>query len=358
VERLRACPADGTALRELAAPIRDPLQQRVLEGRYRLEGKVGEGGMGLVYRATRLQDGATVAIKILVERSGARANEDRKRFQREAQLLSQLNHPNLVALLDAGQADGGLLYLVMEYLEGRTLHEVVPDAGTGAEAAAAIMEEVCAALGAAHKAGVVHRDLKPENVFIARQRDGSHVVKVIDFGLAKAMETDESSRLTMTGKVVGSAGFIAPEHILGSREFTPASDIYALGGILFYMLTGHRPYAGESVAQVMEAQVKEKPPALGLPAGHEALVLEYTVRRAMSRKPEKRFSSTRDMQVSLQHAMKVLQRRRTPTLTLNGMTVVRRALTSGTQARKQVLAAGAGVLVGLAALGAFWLLSQ
>ncbi|MBI5493443.1 MAG: serine/threonine protein kinase [Deltaproteobacteria bacterium] len=354
LDSFEKCPADGAALSSVAAT--DPMFGRVLGGRYRLESRIGEGGMGWVYRATRTTDDTQVAVKLLIARSDERGREHRERFRREVGMLGRLRHPNVVSMLDAGE-ENGQAYMVMEYLQGRTLHDVVPAGGVPVRAAADIIQEVCEGLEAAHRAGLVHRDLKPENVFIARQATGVHVVKIIDFGLARATDVDEESRLTQQGKVVGSAGYIAPEHILGSRDFTPASDIYAVGAVLFFMLAGRRPYEGDSVGAVMEAQVKERLPPLGLPQGHPSLVLEPVIRRAMSRQLDRRFPSTRDLGRTVEELLRASRGDRPITTEIEGLTVIRQVRRLGRSWVPQVAAATAGAGIGFGLLGlAWWLL--
>jgi serine/threonine-protein kinase len=239
----------------------------MLKGRYRLDEHVAHGGMGTIYKATQVTLNRTVAVKVLLE--GLNDSEEHvARFRQEADLLSRIIHPNVVALQDYGQEEG-LLFMVMEFLEGQTLDGLVPAGGLSLDASLAIMEEVCTGVGAAHAAGLIHRDLKPENIFMARQKDGRSFVKVIDFGLARATASvqEAASELTMRGRVVGSAGFVAPEHITGSRDFAPASDIYALGATLYFALTGKTPHAGNDNVAIMTSQLRNIAPPLGLAAG-------------------------------------------------------------------------------------------
>jgi serine/threonine protein kinase len=286
------CPRDNVHLRELPP---DPMSGKILKGRYRLEDQIGVGGMGAIYRATNVSNGRTVAVKVL-QQALVESDEHVARFRQEADLLSRIMHPNVVSLLDYGQ-EGDTIFMIMEHLTGHTLDAVVPPGGFDLDTALALMEEVCAGVGAAHQAGLIHRDLKPENIFFARQADGRSVVKVIDFGLARPVYAHEqpAGELTMRGRVVGSAGYVAPEHITGGRDFTPVSDVYALGAVLFHLLTGRVPYSGEDNVAIMTSQLKQGPPPLGLPPGTPGLMLEGVIHRAMNRNPSLRYQSTDDM---------------------------------------------------------------
>jgi serine/threonine-protein kinase len=283
---------------------KDPLLGVMVKGAYRLDKKLAAGGMGAIYRATEVSTGRWVAVKLLLPGS-EHLDEHVRRFTREAQTLERLRHRNVVELLDHGCTPTGTLFIVMEYLTGKTVEDVVPeDRGIPVDAIVEIMEQACAGVGAAHKQRLVHRDLKPANIYLAQQPDKTALVKVIDFGLAKPM-VDRETQLTSVGKVVGSAGFIAPEHILGSRDFQESSDIYGLGAVLYFMLTGRKPYDGNDIVSVMTAQVHEKPPPLNLsPSMNDAFA--PVVSRAMARKPEKRFRTTEDLLAEVHAALEYL----------------------------------------------------
>ncbi len=208
-------------------------------GPYAIEGELGRGGMGAVLRARHGETGAVVALKVML--AGAQASDaQRRRFLREATLAAGLAHPSIVAVRDAGEADG-LLYLALELIEGRTLAEVL-DEGLAPRRLAELLLEVADAVGAAHAAGVVHRDLKPANVLV-RAADGRALVT--DFGLAR--DTAVASSLTKTGGIVGTPDYMAPEQIHG-RPPTPATDVFALGAILYEGLTGQAPFTAPNVA--------------------------------------------------------------------------------------------------------------
>jgi serine/threonine protein kinase len=224
---------------------------RVLGGRYRLGSVLGQGGMAVVYRAEDLTLGRTVAVKILREALGAEA-ELLERFRREARAAARLNHPNIIAVYDVGQ-DGQTNYIVMEYVEGKDLREMVREQGSlSPELIVDLGCQIAAALEYAHRSGLVHRDIKSQNVLVTA--DGK--VKVADFGIAVAL--GERS-ITQTGMVIGSVHYMAPEQAEG-RPATPASDVYSLGIVLFEMATGRLPFTAESPIAIARLQLEAPPP--------------------------------------------------------------------------------------------------
>ncbi len=255
--------------------VSDPLLGRLIEGRYRVEGRVAKGGMATVYTALDTRLDRIVALKIM---HPAMAEDDEfvARFIREAKSAARLSHPNVVAVYDQG-TDDDLVFLAMEYVEGRTLRDVLRESQRLDPAKAlAILTPILAALAAAHDAGIVHRDVKPENVLIAD--DGR--VKVADFGLARAMTA--ASHTATAGVLIGTVAYLAPEQV--TRGIADArSDVYAAGILLYEMLTGHPPYDGETPISVAYRHVHEDVPAPsavvpGLPASLDALVASATDR--------------------------------------------------------------------------------
>lgn len=255
----------------------DPLVGRVLDGRYRIERRIARGGMASVYEALDLRLERVVAVKVM--HTGLGDDGDfAARFVREARAAAKLSHPHVVAVYDQGQ-DDGILFLAMEYVPGRTLRDVIQEsAPLGASRALALVEPVLSALAAAHRAGLVHRDVKPENVLVSD--DGSSTVKVADFGLAKAVSA--TSNHTATGVVIGTVSYLAPELVVQGRADARA-DVYAVGVMLYELLTGHKPHDGETQIQVAYKHVHEDVPAPsasvpGLPAYVDALVARATAR--------------------------------------------------------------------------------
>ncbi len=270
----------------------DPTQApRVFSERYELSHLIARGGMAEVYRAhDRLLD-RPVALKVLFpELSVDRSFVDR--FKREARAAANLSHPNIVPVFDWGE-DGGTYFIVMEFIDGRPLSSILKSAGPlSAERTADIGAHVAAALGYAHKHGVVHRDVKPGNVLIT---DDGHV-KVTDFGIARAINTEES--LTQTGAVMGTATYFSPEQAEGIGV-DARSDIYSLGVVLFEMVTGRPPYLGESPVAVASKHVRDSPPAPRelnptIPATFEAIIL-----KSMAKDPAHRYQTAEDLRADL-----------------------------------------------------------
>src|SRR6266705_2089685 len=243
-DNTHVCPDDFMPLRAddtlVEAPV-DRLIGQVFDGKYRLDETLGGGGMGTVYRATHLLIDRPVALKVLSQRFVGDQTAQ-QRFRREARAAGRMQHPNAVTVTDFGATDDGYLYIVMELLEGRTLRDLLAHEGPLDPArAVSIMLQVCAAVGAAHDAGLIHRDLKPANIFIEQRPNLPAVVKVLDFGVAKlAVEEhdDDYQTLTQVGSIIGTPRYMSPEQCSGAMPLTPASDVYSLGIILYEMLTG------------------------------------------------------------------------------------------------------------------------
>jgi serine/threonine-protein kinase len=255
---------------------------RLVDGRYRIESFLARGGMATVYEATDIRLDRVVALKIM---HGGLAEDDAfvSRFQREAKSAARLSHPHVVSVYDQGE-DGGLVYLAMEYVPGRTVRDVLREFGRLApEQALTILDPVLQALDAAHRAGFVHRDIKPENVLLGD--DGS--VKVADFGLARAIST--SSSTTTQGLLIGTVAYLSPEQV--ERGIADArSDVYGAGILLYEMITGAVPYAGDTPLAVAYQHVNAAVPRpssirAGLPTSIDALVA-----RATRHDPDERYS--------------------------------------------------------------------
>lgn len=251
----------------------------------RVEGLVGRGGMGVVYRATDIRLNRPVALKLIADdRAGDAAF--RERFEREARLTASLDHPNVIPVYAAGEEDGAL-YLAMRFVPGTDLHELLRREGRIApEAAAAIVRQVAEALDAAHAAGLVHRDVKPANVLLS----GDHVY-LSDFGLTRAVE--DEARLTDTDERLGTVDFMAPEHLRGQRT-DARSDVYALGCVLFAALTGSPPFHRQSAMATISAHLED---AIPRPSAYAALPdeLDEVVVRALAKDPAHRFQSAGDL---------------------------------------------------------------
>jgi len=258
------------------------LRQRVREasqlGQYTLTEKIGEGGMGVVYKARHATLRRPTAIKLLPpERAGER---NLVRFEREVQLTSQLTHPNTVAIYDYGRSDDGVLYYAMEYLDGTDLESVVQFAGPQAPARVAhVLMQICAALEEAHAAGLIHRDIKPQNVMLCRRGGVADVAKVVDFGLVKELARPGRSDQSLAEQVVGTPLYMSPEAIAQPDLVDARSDLYAVGALGYFMLTGTPPFPGTSHIEVCAHHVFTTPerPSLRLgsvlPAELERVIL-------------------------------------------------------------------------------------
>ena len=288
---IRFCQDDGTTLRA-AAPATSLVGQ-VVADRYHVIKKLGEGGMGQVYLAEHVKMGRRSAIKVM---SPAMVHDPDAvaRFNREAANASRITHPNVCAVYDFGETPDGLIYLAMEFVEGEPLTAVIEREGALPLArATAIFKQTADALQAAHDLGIVHRDLKPDNIMVARTRDGADLVKVVDFGIAKAVGGDEAGqKVTKTGLVVGTPEFMSPEQLSGDKV-DGRSDLYSLALVYFRMLTGELPFQADSVQETMIKRLTDEPaklaevrPDLAFPDG-----LQQVLDAALARTPAERYQT-------------------------------------------------------------------
>jgi serine/threonine-protein kinase len=279
------CSSDNTPLQADATvadiPL-DPLLGRTFDGKYRLDARLGGGGMGTVYRATHLLIDRPVALKVLSQRFLGDQTAQ-QRFRREARAAGRIQHPNAVTVTDFGATDDGYLYIVMELLEGRTLRDLIAhEAPLDPARAVSFMLQACAAVGAAHDAGLIHRDLKPANIFIEQRPNFPSVVKVLDFGVAKFVveeHDDDYHTLTQVGALIGTPRYMSPEQCAAGVDLTPATDVYSLGIILYEMLTGVCPFNGEThlaiaLKQVSEAPMPPREIVAAIPEALERVVLQ------------------------------------------------------------------------------------
>lgn len=263
----------------------DSLLGRNIEGKYRIDSKLGAGGMGAVYRAHRLLIGDDVALKILHPQhvSEPQATE---RFRREAQAAARLKHPNAVSIYDFGVTADGLVYLVMELIEGQSLREIIKQQGPLTPSAAAeVIGQACAALDEAHRQQIVHRDLKPDNIIVKPMLNGLRV-KVLDFGIAKLRDLT-AGNLTQTGSVMGTPHYMSPEQCLG-EELDSRSDIYSLGVVLYEMLVGVVPFNSPTSTAVVVQHVNQTPPSLRTMNLSISPAVEAVVLHALAKKREDR----------------------------------------------------------------------
>jgi serine/threonine protein kinase len=289
------CPEDGSALRADATvqadiPV-DPLIGVTFDGKYRLDERLGQGGMGTVYRATHLLIDRPVAIKVLNPRF-VEDEEAQERFRREARAAGRLQHMNAVAVTDFGRTEDGFVYIVMELLIGRSLRDMLArEAPLDAARAVSMMLQVSAAVSAAHEAGIIHRDLKPGNIFVVQRKHARPIVKVLDFGIAKlaadALDEDDPVTLTQVGVMIGTPRYMSPEQC-DSRRLTPASDVYSLGIILYEMLTGTTPFTGSTPLAVAMRHSSEMPRPPREFVGSIPAELEEVVLHALEKSPDNR----------------------------------------------------------------------
>ncbi len=272
------------------------MEAGTLSNRYETGERLGSGGMSNVYKATDRILERTVAVKILAEH----LSDDERfvaRFRREALAVAKLIHPNIVQVYDTG-IDEGRHYIVMEYVEGRSGAQILQRQGpVEPEIAAEIGIQACAGLDYAHRRGIIHRDVKPGNLMIVGGPvgGGEMTVKLTDFGIARAIE---QTRITQVGSVVGTAAYLAPEQVRG-EEATPATDVYALGVVLYQFLTGRLPYEGSSLAELAVRQQNEKPLSPSTYNGEVPESLSAAVLRALEGDPNRRYASADELATGL-----------------------------------------------------------
>jgi serine/threonine-protein kinase len=288
-------------------PADDSWIGRVVDARYKVLARIGSGGMGVVYRVEHLRLGKTAAMKVLAPDTATKP-EMVQRFRLEAQAVSKLSHSNIVQTFDFGQFESAL-YLIMEYVKGEDLAALLKREGALPFARAArIFAQACSALTEAHDHGIIHRDLKPENLMVHKRRDGSEHVKVLDFGLAKLRERDESAAVTTGKQILGTPYYMSPEQVRGER-LDPRADVYSLGATLYRVLTGTAPFNAASPMGVLSKHVtdpveppRQRAPGLGIPPEAEEIVL-----RAMAKNVEERYASAAAVQADLERALGIAQ---------------------------------------------------
>lgn len=277
--------------------IRDPLIGTTIDERYKIVSLVGHGATSSVYRAV-VSEGSTVAIKVLHNHLAADESLV-ERFKREARTASILRHPNIVAVHEYAVSSEGSPYLVMEFVEGESLQQLLcRDGWLPVEQALPIFEQVCAALRAAHEKGVIHRDLKPGNIMLTKSGDGALHVKVLDFGCAQILPMlgDTVLKLTQTGEMLGSLLYMSPEQCL-DQDVDARSDCYSLGCLMYETVTGMPPLSARTAFETMNKQMTEMPapfakarPELGLPGRLQSIIF-----KAMAKAPDKRYQSISDL---------------------------------------------------------------
>jgi serine/threonine protein kinase len=281
------------------------LQGRVIDTRFEILEKLGEGGMGAIYKARQLRLDRIVALKILLhDRRGDAISVER--FRHEAYLASRLRHPHAIHVYDFGQAEDGLLYIAMEFLEGETLKERMEHAGAlSVPASVQIISQTLRTITEAHRLGLIHRDLKPDNIFLARIESNVDYVKVLDFGIAKLTAVQDGlvegyrGGLTLQGKIYGTPNYMSPEQIRG-KTVDHQSDLYSLGVLFFEMLTGERPFDAETPVEVMMMHLRDDAPALTDIDPELPKSLNSVIQRALAKDRRERFQSGQEFLDTLQ----------------------------------------------------------
>lgn len=310
---MKVCPACGkeysdtttlcTADAEVLQRVDDPLVGQTLAEKYLIEQLIKRGGMGAVYRGKHVLMDKTVAIKVL---RPSLAGDDVivARFSREAKAASRISHPHAVSVTDFGEAENGVVFLVMEYLDGRTLKDIIRSEGPmPLDRAVEITRQVTGALDVAHQQGVVHRDLKSDNIMLS-QTNGGDWAKVLDFGIAKIQQPEgaRDNDITAPNVVIGTPQYMSPEQCSQTGPIDARSDVYSLGVIIYEMLSGRVPFTGESPTVIMMKQVQDPPPSIldarpDLPASVESLI-----ERALAKQPADRFQTAGELSEALSQA--------------------------------------------------------
>ncbi len=286
------CPSDGIVLEREG----DSLLGTTLAGKYRIDERLNEGGMGTVYRGTHVLLDKTVAVKVL--RPSLAADEKIvARFSREARAASRISHPNALSVTDFGEDESGHVFIVMEFLSGRTLKQLIRDEGPlPLPRVVDITRQICDALNAAHQQGVVHRDLKSDNIMLVDTMAGDHA-KVLDFGIAKINEQEGTvdTNLTAPNLVIGTPQYMSPEQCSQDSEIDARSDIYLLGVILYEMLVGHVPFSGDSPTMVMMKHLQDPVPSVLEERNDLPAAVGRVVARAMAKVPGNRYQSVAEL---------------------------------------------------------------
>jgi serine/threonine protein kinase len=285
-----------------------PLIGQVLDGRYHIGEVLGHGGMGMVFRANQTSMQRAVAVKTLHPALAA-APEFFERFRREAEIASRLRHPNIITIFDFGRTHDGTCYYVMELVEGQSLKQLVKGQGPMSLGRAAdLMEQAARALAHAHQMGVVHRDVKPHNMMV-QPMDQRDFLKVLDFGLVKALEQDEEHQLTSTGQVLGTPQYMPPEQA-GGELVDQRSDLYSLAAVFYYCLTGTSPFGAKTVRKALQASLTQtvQPVSRKRRGAPVPLALDEFFRTALAREKEDRYQSAEEFIEQLHGALHGLTR--------------------------------------------------
>jgi serine/threonine protein kinase len=288
---------DPSASSSAAGKAVDPMIGQVIDKRYRLTSKLGEGGMGEVYAADHLRIARSVAIKLL--RAEVLTNEEAvKRFEQEAMTASSIGHENIIRIEDSGKLEDGRIYLAMELLAGMAFNDLIDSGPLAPERLLHILIQTCHGLAAAHQKGIVHRDMKPENIYITHAADGSDLPKLLDFGIAKVSQAEGENHLTRTGTIFGTPFYMAPEQALG-QGVDHRVDVYAMGVIMYEVFCGEVPFGGESFMGILTQHITSEPAPPSVTAAKNGMVIppgvEDIILRAMKKEPADRYQSMNEL---------------------------------------------------------------
>src|SRR5262245_33502978 len=274
----------------------------VILGKYRVDRLLGKGGMGFVLAATHLGLDQPVAIKMLLPAVSMRVDIV-ARFSREARSAAKLKNEHVVRVTDVGTLDGGAPYMVMEYLHGRDLEAMLQDRGSlPIPDAVEYVLQACEALAEAHARGIVHRDLKPGNLFIAKREDGSELVKLLDFGISKAVgrgPDDQEQSLTGTDVLMGSPRYMAPEQLRSARDVDIRADIWSLGVILYQLISNELPFPAETAPKLIAQIAGEDPIAIDRVIGGVPTPIQKAIERCLEKDLDRRFQSVRELAAAI-----------------------------------------------------------
>src|SRR5215469_14541300 len=298
------CPACGEDLRGLSpesTTLAGPWVGAIIDGRYRLTEKLGEGGMGTVYKVEHVRMGKVLALKLL-RPEVARDKKIKQRFHQEARLVSKLSHPNTIQVFDFGELEDGSLYIAMEYLSGRDLAWTLRTHGSLPERRAiSIVTQVLGSLSEAHENNIIHRDVKPANIMLLKGRAGEDRVKVLDFGIAKLTEDEQRKHITGVADFLGTPAYMSPEQAKG-ESLDSRSDLYSVGAMLFELVTGRGPFVGPTPLSIITKHMTESAPRFAEVAPDKAIspALEQVVRKALAKRREERFANAEEMRAALE----------------------------------------------------------
>ncbi len=361
------CPSCGEDLRGLsptADTLNGPWTGKVIDGRYRLLEKLGEGGMGAVYKVEHVRMGKILALKVL--RPDLAIDKKMKaRFHQEARVVSKLSHPNTIQVFDFGELDDGSLYIAMEFLAGRDLMWKLRTHGAfSEERTIAIGIQVLSSLAEAHELDIIHRDIKPANVMLLRRKDGTDTVKVLDFGIAKLNEGESRKHITGVADFLGTPLYMSPEQGAG-EELDARSDLYSVAAMLFELVTGRGVFDGATAMSIVSQHMSTPPPRFAQVAPERIIspAFEAVIRKALAKQREDRYASADQMREALEKVRRDISRSLldfTPVSDLNTGEVVRREdfdrFERSLRAKRALLPLLMLLLVGAAGFGAWWTL--